>query len=493
MEETQEQEGSVQLEAPDEMMDEAPVYRNKPARLANQPQWSKEPATTTSMLMFSNEEREERMLARLEKPPQCLKASWSVYDKLTHALRPPKGIDTPSLGSSTDPPPAIAPGDMKSMGVLYDPLEDKKRKFLNKRFKNMLDTFSMIREAPLGPYIRPTPPKLMDKPGRGKILPTILKTTRPDISVKFDYPRTFAATKRWTKIYNLNFEDEEEMREIGTQTLPMFVITSMGTLKKVSLQEMEQVMEARSKSLAEESLHFFPTKRTQMSPGPTEVLSRYDPFKAEQSEIMNVFQSQMDVREKKALDPMEEGEFDFEDIPYDSLGNPIGKTTGICEWCGENILPFPTHEMLKQVWDKSSLYCCRKYMTFVQDMEAMERKLAPQIKGFASRISIKPHGKRQSIRKASRAAALLQDSLKMAMLEAKAHEPMKSRRSSKQETRNKNVDTFDLPWDPYDTKIDQTLVFDEGVYFDPTYHAYLYPDVVALASGTYLAEDFNAL
>ncbi|KAK7010235.1 hypothetical protein BgiMline_001829, partial [Biomphalaria glabrata] len=42
-----------------------------------------------------------------------------------------------------------------SMGVLYDPLLDKRRRFLTQKFSHLLKTFSMIQEAALPPYIRP--------------------------------------------------------------------------------------------------------------------------------------------------------------------------------------------------------------------------------------------------------------------------------------------------------------------------------------------------
>ncbi|KAI8790033.1 hypothetical protein BgiBS90_010291, partial [Biomphalaria glabrata] len=51
--------------------------------------------------------------------------------------------------------------------------------------------------------------------------------------------------------------------------------------------------------------------------------------------------------------------------------------------------------------------------------------------------------------------------------------------------KDESVDTFDLPWDPHDTKYDTDL-WDDSLFEDPSIRAYMYADIVAMASGTYI-------
>ncbi|CAL1526977.1 unnamed protein product, partial [Lymnaea stagnalis] len=195
------------------------------------------PLVTTSMTMYSKEEREARQQRRLEKPDCCKKEAWKLYNMMTYTeiqVDPGSNMQMCPVKPGDDTSTQVAePPSLRTLGVLYNPLVEKRRRFLNKKFKNILDTFSIIKSAPLPPYIRPTPPKQLDKPGRGKTLPAILKNVRPDINEEFIIPRTYAATFHWTKISNLNFKDDATVKEQATQTLSLWLsalrIRQLGT------------------------------------------------------------------------------------------------------------------------------------------------------------------------------------------------------------------------------------------------------------------------
>ncbi|CAL1526976.1 unnamed protein product, partial [Lymnaea stagnalis] len=162
--------------------------------------------------------------------------------------------------------------------------------------------------------------------------------------------------------------------------------------------------------------------------------------------------------------------FDLENIPLDKTGNPIGKTTGFCEWCGKDILPIPTTHQLRTVWDRTSLYCCTKYKQFIADIDAFEKK--EMMNNEKQIVNVKPHSK-YSVAKRF-------EEHKRKLLTQINEVPV--------EHFDKGIDTMDLPWDPYASLHRPKKDTDDDLSSDTSLQAYMYPDIVAMASGTYLFE-----
>ncbi|GFR96521.1 hypothetical protein ElyMa_000971400 [Elysia marginata] len=157
--------------------------------------------------------------------------------------------------------------------------------------------------------------------------------------------------------------------------------------------------------------------------------------------------------------------FDIEDIPFDKEGNPIGRSVGICEWCGKSILPIPTEYTLSTELNLEALYCCDKYRLFLDDTRRATQAIETEYARAHSMINIesrkskksvqdKRPSRRSSVQKASR---MFQSHV--ASFVGLPDDPRQIRFSGLAEDgpfRDKGVDTFDLPWDPAETRVQQT-------------------------------------
>ncbi|KAK0070367.1 glutamate-rich protein 6-like isoform X7 [Biomphalaria pfeifferi] len=463
----------------------SPAFRKMKSR---RPTRAVGPIVTSSMLVFTPEEREWRQQKRLEKSKCCVQESWKSYQSKVNS------VPVQSKKESNF-------SHYHSMGVLYDPLVEKRRRFLTQKFSPLLKTFSMIQEAALPPYIRPTPPKELNKKGRRVTLPRVTLNIRPDINEAVSLPRTFAATTKWTQISNLNFQDEEHYLDQWTQTpctwLPQVLrqlsnrlstnrmISERNSLKptdtrKDSIPIRLEILDVNKDWLLDSTTKDFISETQGIQQvsirDHMEILEAKERKFSDTMSKGSIFSTDMTfdlstdtVEAPKLKRPYTEGVFDLLDIPLDDMGNPIGQTTGFCEWCGNPILPIPDPFTLKSVWDRTTLYCCTKYMDFVNEISLLEGKLAAI--EATQKMNVKPHTK---------------------FFSSKSKRKLLEKRDFIDKKQDESVDTFDLPWDPLDTKYDADL-WDDSLFEDPNIRAYMYADIVAMASGTYIHVQDNPM
>ncbi|KAH9505128.1 hypothetical protein Btru_059635 [Bulinus truncatus] len=156
---------------------------------------------TTSMILFTPEDREIRKQKRLEKSQCCTGECWKTYKA--------------KISSDSSPQVQIYPKQecekedifclKNSMGILFDPLVERRRRFLNRKFKDLLDTFSMMHESGLPPYIRPLKRRRWKEWGRrgGQISPNVSsgKNGEGDVDrYRLMYRGERMGKERWTDI-----------------------------------------------------------------------------------------------------------------------------------------------------------------------------------------------------------------------------------------------------------------------------------------------------
>lgn len=73
------------------------------------------------------------------------------------------------------------------------------------------------------------------------------------------------------------------------------------------------------------------------------------------------------------------------DYPQDDSGKVHGYFSGVCEFCGSEIRPFPTLEQQQQQLPEE-LYCCEAYRNFIETV--LNEEKAPPTQAV---IDVKPH------------------------------------------------------------------------------------------------------
>ncbi|XP_012946762.1 uncharacterized protein LOC106014185 [Aplysia californica] len=400
-------------------------------------QESKEKLVFEEDVLFTPEEKEERKRKRLAMSSCCVKEAWRYYRQVTYT---PEADLTVEEGEEEKDQRVV-----RSMGVLYDPTVDRRKVYLGRKYKHLLDGFHKIQEAPSSPYIRPHPPRLMDVTGRRLTMPGVTRGQMPEVDVEYIHPGSISDKSQISRIYNLYFANAVESEEDSTQT---------------------------------------------------------------HSEDF-VQQGQRDThRERGDEKHVADEDFDLENYPLDNQGNPIGKTTGFCEWCHHEILPIPTPWTLRNTWDKSKLYCCKKYKDFLDEAEAFEKKMQAEKDAANFLIDIRPHapltasGREKKKKEGDGEGKETEEEAQFAeekerkrmermmrnkkILAQKHAEEEKAEAVRLSRMKTKGVDTFDLPWDPYESRFNHPRLFNDEIFDDSIYHCYPHPDVVFSQSGVYI-------
>ncbi|XP_046378664.1 glutamate-rich protein 6-like isoform X3 [Haliotis rufescens] len=81
---------------------------------------------------------------------------------------------------------------------------------------------------------------------------------------------------------------------------------------------------------------------------------------------------------------------DVTDYPLDECGRMYGMFGGKCEFCAQDIKPFPSLERQRQL-PPDELYCCEEYREFVQFATSTAMDLEQETSNANKLINIKPH------------------------------------------------------------------------------------------------------
>jgi len=386
------------------------------------------------MHLMTPGERAARDALRLAMSQCCLREAWGVYRRLTFA------------GYTADP----RDPDPRPASVLYDPEFDRRKLFLGRKYRSLLDGYYKLKEAPSLPYIRPGPPRLLDVPGRQAWMPPPARRQMPQHEPDYSLPESISGKCTIVRVFSTMFMDEENTKEQSTQT-----------------------------------------------------------WRRDFTELAKKWAKCRDWVDTRPNVKMEH--FDIEDIPLDAKGYPIGKSVGICEWCKQDVLPIPSRYTLRRTWDKTKLYCCAKYREFVQGAQDIEQKLMAEYDLKNRRIDIRPDRNKKVTKKKTSSSANESSSLegttdedrraamtaKVARIKERDAAEREVKRAKKDQERldylstlrDKMADTFDLPWDPYESKFKHGRVFNDQIFDDSAFHFYDHAEVVMTQSGLFDQDD----
>lgn len=372
---------------------------------------------TLSDILLSAEEKRARQEYRLAASKCCVEEAWRMYRRVTNSEN---AIEPANLDKE---PGSVNETLITRMGVLFDPTAGMRMRFLKNKFAHLLSGFRSIKQAAYKPFIRCQKPQKMDIDGRGKSMPVVAKAYHREVYVTYSHPSTFSYKEKWTKIFNSNFVTKEDM-----------------------LKDMED-SEAQT-----------------------------TPFEVYSTKKLRFDDAPRDLSVEK---------FDIEDIPLDSDGNPIGRSVGICEWCGKSILPIPSSHTLSVEWNTEALYCCDKYRMFIEETTRATNLIETEYEEVRQLIDVKPRTSKLSDSKKKQLEAMgiltegaaspssgkqpgkgyLQGAaIKSQLKQQRQFDFAKFSTSYIEKYKGEmepppysdiGVDTYDLPWDPAETRMAQ--------------------------------------